>query len=159
MRPLYEIENELEDVIERLTDPETGEIVHPEILDALEMERSRKIEGVCLAIRNRTAELEMVDREKVRLSARERALERQIEGMKGWLSFHLNGETFCSPRVQVSYRQSYSAEIREPKLVPAQYRIVKEEVSYDRMAIRKILMDGGKVPGAELKERKAVYVK
>ncbi len=74
MRPLYEIESDLYEAIEELTDPETGEIVHPEILEALEMERKMKIEGVCLAIKNKTAELEMVDKEKVRLAARERRL-------------------------------------------------------------------------------------
>ncbi len=79
--------------------------------------------------------------------------------MKGWLMVSLGGEKFHSPKVQVSYRQTFSTEIKDPKLVPAEYRIVKEEVSYDKMAIRKILMDGGMVPGTELRERKAVYVK
>ena len=159
MRPLYEIDGDIYETIERLTDPETGEILHPEILDALRMERRLKIEGVCLAIKNKTAEIEMVEKERLKLQEREKTLERQLEGLKGWVALALGGEKFHSPKVQVSYRQTFRTEILDAKLIPEEYRTVREEVSYDKAAIRKMLMNGGEVPGAELKEGKAVYIK
>ena len=56
MRKLYEIEADLANLIEldadRYVDGMTGEIVSREAFDALQMEWSKKIEGVCLGYKN-----------------------------------------------------------------------------------------------------------
>ena len=50
MRPLYEIDAE----ILASVDQETGEILDIEKLDALQMERERKLEGVALWVKDLT---------------------------------------------------------------------------------------------------------
>ena len=70
MRALYEIDNE----ILACVDAETGEILDTERLDALQMEREAKLEGVALWEKDLTAEANAVKEEADKLMARKRAL-------------------------------------------------------------------------------------
>ena len=81
MRPLYEIDA----AILAAVDQETGEILDTEKLDALQMERERKLEGVALWIKDLKAEATAVKEEADKLTARKKALDNKIESIKTWL--------------------------------------------------------------------------
>ena len=76
MRPLYEIDA----AILAAVDQETGEILDTEKLDALQMEREAKLEGVALWVKDLKAEADAVKAEADKLTARKKALENKIEG-------------------------------------------------------------------------------
>ena len=71
MRALYDIDQEILDCV----DLETGEILDSAKLDALQMERERKLEGVALWIKDL------------------KSLDNKIDGLKQWLLYALNGES------------------------------------------------------------------
>jgi hypothetical protein len=163
MKPLYEIDA----AILAAVDQETGEILDPEKLDALQMEREQKLEGVALWIKDLKAEAEAVKAEADRLTARKKAVENKIDGLKQWLLFALNGEKLKTPRCNVYQTHSQRlAVVDEEQLIrhleldddPDRYlRFRDPELKKDE--IKKALKDGEFFPGAALEETEGLVIK
>ena len=163
MRALYDIDQDILDCV----DLETGEILDVEKLDALQMERERKLEGVALWIKDMKAEAAAVKEEADKLTARKKALENKMEGLKAWLLMALDGEKLKTPRCNVYQTHSQKLTVTdEEKLVqylkldddPDKYLRFKDpELRKDE--IKKALKDGAFFPGAALEETESVVIK
>ena len=163
MRALYDIDQAILDCV----DAETGEIVDPEKLDALQMEREAKLEGVALWVKDLKAEAEAVKAEADKLNARKKALDSKIESIKGWLLYALNGEKLKTPRCNVYQTRSTKLKVaNETALVnffqtlndPGQFlRFPDPELKKDD--IKKALKDGYEIPGAALETTESVVIK
>lgn len=163
MRPLYEIDA----AILAAVDQETGEILDVEKLDALQMEREAKLEGVALWVKDLKAEAEAVKAEADKLTVRKKALDNKIEGLKNWLLMALDGEKLKTPRCNVY--QTHSQRVIVPdelELIsylqkqedPTQFLRFKDpELKKDE--IKKALKDGIIIPGAALEETESVVIK
>ncbi|MBQ1790816.1 MAG: siphovirus Gp157 family protein, partial [Oscillospiraceae bacterium] len=113
MRPLYEIDA----AILAAVDQETGEILDVEKLDALQMEREQKLEGVALWVKDLKAEAAAVKEEADKLNARKKALDNKIDGLKAWLLRALDGGKLKTPRCNVYQTHSQRVAVAdEPKL-------------------------------------------
>lgn len=109
---LYEINAELE----KLIDPETGEIADIELFEHLAMERSTKIENIALWIKNLESDAESLQAEEKKLKARRVSAENNAERLHDFLSGMLSdGEKFETPRVKLSWRKSESVKILIPE--------------------------------------------
>lgn len=158
MRKLYEIDKDIE-AFEWEVDPETGEILNPDALNDLQMERDAKIEGVGLKIKNLTAELDAVKREKANFDSRAKSLEREIEGYKQFLVYALQGEKFKTDRVVMSFRKSESVKITDEYLIPdnlCDFTMVRKP---NKTAIKQMLKKDETVMGAELVEKQNISIK
>lgn len=163
MRALYEIDQEILDCV----DQDTGEILDTEKLDALQMERERKLEGVALWIKDMKAEAAAVKEEADKLNARKKALENKMEGLKAWLLMALDGEKLNTPRCKVYQTHSQRVTVAdEAKLIsflqtleePEKFLRFKDpELKKDE--IKKALKDGTIIPGASLEESESVVIK
>ena len=163
MRPLYEIDA----AILAAVDQETGEILDTEKLDALQMEREQKLEGVALWVKDLKAEAAAVKEEADKLNARKKALDNKIDGLKNWLLFALDGEKLKTPRCNVYQTHSQRLVVLdEAQLIeslkyaddPEMYLRFKEpELRKDE--IKKALKEGEFFPGAELEETESVVIK
>ena len=163
MRALYEIDQDILDCV----DLETGEILDTEKLDALQMERKRKLEGVALWIKDMKADAAAVKEEADKLTARKKALENKMEGLKAWLLMALDGEKLNTPRCKVYQTHSQRVSVTdEGKLfeyiysttAPGMFLRYKDpELNKDE--IKKALKDGTIIPGAELEETESVVIK
>ena len=163
MKALYEIDQEILDCV----DMETGEILDPEKLTALQMERERKLEGVALWIKDLNAEAEAVKTEADKLTARKKSLDNKIAGLKQWLLYALDGEKLKTPRCnvyQTHNQRLYVAD--EPKLIeflqtlekPDRFLKIRDpELRKDE--IKKALKDGYEIPGAALEQTEGVVIK
>ena len=162
MRALYEIDQDILDCV----DMETGEILDAEKLDALQMERETKLEGVSLWVKDLTAEANAVKEEADKLTARKRALDNKIQALKSWLLIALNGEKLKTPRCNVyqTHNQRLAVE-NEAGLIsflktledPERFVRYTEELRKDE--IKKALKDGYVIPGAALEETESVVIK
>ena len=152
---LYEIDNEIMNCI----DEETGEIIDPEKLESLEMEREKKIEGVALWVKNWKAESAALKAEKEAFAAREKSANKKIEGLENWLSYALAGSKLSTNRVSISFRKSESVEIIDSNVVPKKYLRVKIEKTPDKTLIKEALKNGLKVRGCTLKEKQNISIK
>ena len=163
MRALYEIDQDILDCV----DTETGEILDTEKLDALQMEREKKLEGVALWIKDMRAEAAAVKEEADKLTARKTALENKIDGLKEWLKFALGGEKLKTPRCNVYQTHSQRVAVAdEAKLIsflqtleePEKFLRFKEP-ELKKNEIKQALKDGYEIPGAALEETESVVIK
>ena len=70
---LWEVDKRIRDILENgmHIDEETGEVLLPEDLDSLNIERDEKIEGIALYVKNLKAEADAIHTEIYRLKDRE----------------------------------------------------------------------------------------
>jgi len=163
MRALYEIDQDILNCV----DMETGEIIDSDALDALQMEREAKLEGVALWEKDLMAEAAAVKEEADKLMARKRALDNKIAALKSWLLIALNGEKLKTPRCNVYQTHSQRVAVAdEEKLIeflktldePERFlRFREPELRKDE--IKKALKDDYHIPGAELEETESVVIK
>ena len=163
MRALYDIDQDILGCV----DLETGEILDTEKLDALQMEREAKLEGVALWVKDLKAESAAVKEEADKLTARRKAIDNKIESIKTWLVHALDGEKLKTPRCNVYQTHSQRVAVAdEAKLIsflqtleePEKFLRFKDpELKKDE--IKKALKDGTIIPGAELEETESVVIK
>lgn len=146
---LYEIDQAIMDCI----DYETGEILDAERLDALQMERNSKIEGVACWIKNLTADALAYKAEKEAFAEREKKALKKAEELKEWLSMALGGQKFNTWRCAVSFRRSEAVEIEDETLLPPELKTEKITYSPNKTAIKEAIKAGQDIPGAQLVER------
>ena len=163
MRALYDIDQDILDCV----DTETGEILDTEKLDALQMEREAKLEGVALWVKDLKAEAEAVKTETDKLTARKKALENKIDGLKNWLLMALGGEKLKTPRCNVYQTHSQKVVIDDEKALVDMFmaspfgekflRFKDPELRKDE--IKKALKDGKEIEYAKLEETESVVIK
>lgn len=165
---LYEIDQAIMACLESDTDEaidlETGEILQ---LEALQMERVAKLEGVACYIKNMLAEAEAMKAEKNALAKREIVARNKAARLKAWLNEALNGEKLNTPKVAISYRTSETVEITDED------QLVMWALGYGHKdlltftapcacasAVKSYLKNtGDEVPGAALVQRKHIQIK
>ena len=163
MRALYEIDAAILECV----DIETGEIFDPEKLDALQMERNQKLEGVALWVKDLKAEAAAVKEEADKLNARKKAIDNKVDSLKQWLLYALGGEKLKTARCNVYQTHSQKLNVPdEPGLIgflqtlnePEKFLRFKEpELKKDD--IKKALKDGYEIPGASLEETESIVIK
>ena len=165
MRSLYEIDQEILDCV----DEETGEILDTEKLDALQMEREKKLEGVALWVKDLKAEAAAVKEEADKLTARRQALDNKITALKSWLLIALDGEKLKTPRCNVYQTHSQRLAVigDEKDLIAWLERNAKDPRDYIRYRepelrkdeIKKALKDGVEIEYAKLEETESIVIK
>lgn len=154
MRPLYEINQDIENCI----DSETGEVIDFEKLEALTMEREEKFENVALWVKDLIAEAAMIKAEKLALGERQKAVEHKAESLRKWLTDALAGQKFKTARCEVAFRRTKAVEITNLLSLPTEYLRVKDPEP-DKAAIKKAIEAGEIIEGAELVENVSCSIK
>ena len=151
---LYELDNKLKGCIrldaEHVVDTEDGEIFDLQQFEALQMERGKKIEGMCCYIKNKLAEAQAIDAEIDTLSYRSGAIKKEVDRCKGYLAGVLYGEKFETPRCKITWRKSEVCNVLSMEKIPEEYKRTKVTVDADKTAIKKAIKGGAEVPGAEV---------
>ena len=163
MKALYEIDQEIMDCV----DPETGEILDTEKLNALQMEREQKLEGVALWIKDMNAEADAVKAEADKLTARKKALDNKVAALKQWLLMALDGQKLKTPRCNVYQTHSQKVVIDDEKALIDMFmtspfgekflRIKEPEI--DKNALKDSMKHGFEFEFAHLEETESVVIK
>lgn len=154
MATLYEIDA----AIMACIDSETGEVIEYEKLDALLMERGRKLEGVALWIKNLESDAAAIKAERDALDKRMKSAESKAKSLREWLKNALECQPFETARVRVSFRKSESTEIDENVL---DRKWCREKVTYtpDKTAIKNAIKTGQTVVGARIVVNQTIQIK
>lgn len=154
MATLYEIDA----AIMACIDSETGEVIESEKLDALLMERGRKLEGVALWIKNLESDAVAIKAERDALDKRMKSAENKAKSLREWLKNALECQPFETARVRVSFRKSESTEIDENVL---DRKWCREKVTYtpDKTAIKNAIKAGQTVAGARIVVNQNIQIK
>jgi Ribonuclease G/E len=164
MRPLYEIDQAILDCV----DMETGEILDSAKLDALQMERTAKLEGVALWVKDMRAEAEAVKAEADKLTARKKALDNRIESVKAWLLEALGGDRIKTARCNVYQTHSQRVVVDDEQALVDMFltsdamkekylRIKEPEI--DKNALKESLKKGIQFEFAHLEESESVVIR
>ena len=163
MRALYDIDQEILACI----DDETGEILDTARLDTLQMEREKKLEGVALWVKDLKAEAAAVKEEADKLTARKKALDNKIEGLKTWLLYALGGEKLKTPRCNVYQTHSQRVVIDDEKALIDMFMtspfgekfLRKKDPEIDKTALKDSMKQGYEYEFAHLEETESVVIK
>lgn len=155
MANLYQID---QGILECL-DLETGEVIDPERLESLQMERDLKLEGVACWIKNLLSDAEAIKAEKDALADREARCRNKAESLKKWLAEALGGQKFSTAKCAVSFRKSTKLEVLDEDIIPRAYMV--ETVSYkpDKQLIKEVLKDGQEIMGCRLVENQNIQIR
>lgn len=154
MASVYELDAKISSCIqldeEHVVSVDDGEILNLQQFEALQMERSQKIEGMCCYIKNLMADVVAYEAEEKRLRERRAAKEREVDRCKAYLAGALYGEKFETPRCKISWRKSEICNVLSMEAIPDEYKRTKVTVDADKTAIKKAIKAGAEVPGAEI---------
>ena len=163
MRALYEIDQ----AILNCCDIETGEIIDPEKLTALQMERDQKLEGVALWVKDLTYEAQMIKEEADKLTARKKSLDNKIASLKAWLLWALDGEKLKTPRCNVYQTHSQKVVIDDEKALidmfmssPSGEKFLRmKDPEIDKNALKDSMKQGYEYEFAHLETTESVVIK
>ena len=153
---LYEIDN----AIMALIDEDTGEITDINALNALEMEREKKITNVACAAKNAKALADALKTEKQEIEKRMKAAEKTVASCKEYILNALNGVKIENERCKISYRRSTSVEVADNidfDKLPADLVKITKEVK--KSEAKKAIEEGQTVEGCRLVEKMSVQIK
>ena len=161
---LYEIDQAIAQLIEGSVDPETGELVLDyEALDKLQTARTEKCENIALMIKNKTAEVKAIDEEIKKLNARKQSGTREIDSLKSYLLWALNGQKLETARVACSFRKSQKVTVEEDFLSWAirhdKSLLREKDPEPNKTEIGKRLKDGDEIPFTSLEESVSVIIR
>lgn len=161
---IYEIDREIQTLLEGGVDEETGELtVDTAKLEELTMERDRKTENLALACKNLAAEAKAIREEERALAERRRMVENKERAARSYLEYVLAGDKFKSPKVAVSYRVSKSVDVDEGFVAWAKRKhrdlLRIREPEPDKTAITALLKNGEKLKYARLVESISMTIK
>lgn len=155
MASLYEIDKSILECI----DQETGELIDPERLEGLFMERNQKIENVALWVKNLLSDADAIKAEKDALADREAKCRKKAEQLKAWLAEALEGKKFDTARCAVSFRRSEKVEVDDVNSIPEELVVVTVTQSPDKKAIKELLKAGQEISGCRLVENLNAQIK
>lgn len=158
MANLYEIDEKILECVANCIDPDTGEIVSNEQLEALQMERQTKLENVALYIKNLKADAAMYKAEKQAFAERQAAAEKRAESLSEWLKNALDGQKFKTEKTEVSFRKTSKIEVLDI------WELNEDFVKYsdptpDKAAIKRAIKAGEEVKGAKLVDDISMTIK
>jgi hypothetical protein len=161
---LYEINREMEELLDQLIDNETGEI-NEEVearLNELKVSMPDAIEDFAVYIKDEVAMLKAMKDEKAALSDRISALENKIDRHKESLARYTNGEAFKGARAAITYRKTESVQIDEnADLQSFPAGLVEVETKYKpiKAEIKAYIKEGNTLDGASIVEGKSMSIK
>lgn len=160
---IFEINSALS-AFELQVDEETGELLNADELDALQIARDEKIEGLALWVKELNAEADAIKNERNALDERMKQKQRKAEGLKKYLQSSLAGEKFETARCKIGYRKSQQvilagefdawAKNNAPDLLS-----VSVVCKPDKSAIKEAIKSGRQIEGATLIDNVSMQIK
>ena len=154
MATLFEINQEILDCI----DLETGEIIAPEKLENLQMDRHEKLRNIAFVALNAAADAKAYDEQEKKFAARKKAAKATVAWAKETLARELAGQKMKEAEFSISYRKSEAVEVADEAAVPDEFRIPQPD-KIDRAALKAALKNGAVIAGAQIVERQNIQIK
>ena len=161
---LYEIDAAIQEVLDAMVDPETGEVSDDALalLEDLSVQRQDKIEGIALYYKNLSADAAAIKSEEEALRKRRQSAESHAARLKSYLSDFMPGEVLETAKVKIGWRKSTAVMVANEsefiKSAPQEYLSIKDP-TVNKTAIKEALVAGKEVPGAEIVTNMNIQVK
>lgn len=168
---LYEINADMQRLIDCAIDPETGEIVDENLfkeVESLNIEKESKIEYWGLVIKNNKADADILKAHAKRIKEeaeavlkKAEAIENNNDRIKEYLIDNLGGEKFKTKLISMYYHPSDKVITDDEKInleeMPSQFVRIKKELDKDQ--VKNALLSGAKVEGCTLEHNVSLVVR
>ena len=154
MATLFEINQEILDCI----DMETGEIIAPEKLENLQMDRHDKLRNIAFVALNAAADVKAYEEQEKKFAARKKAAKATVAWAKETLARELAGQKMKEAEFSISYRKSEAVEVADEAAVPDEFRIPQPD-KIDKVALKAALKSGASIDGAQIVEKSNIQIK
>lgn len=150
---------EINEAILNCIDLETGEIINPEQLENMQMERQEKLTNIALLYKQMTADSKALKDLEKEYSERRKRAEKTAEWCKEALSRELAGEKFDDEkkRFKISWRKSEKVDITNEDIVPAEF--IKQTINFDKLAMKEAMKNGATINGVQLVQTQSIQIK
>ena len=154
MATLFEINQEILACI----DMETGEIIAPEKLEHLQMDKREKLRNIAFVALNAAADVKAYDEQEKKFAARKRAAKATVAWAKATLAAELGGKKMKEPEFTISYRKSEAVEIADLNSVPDEF-LVPQPPKVDKAGLKEAIKGGAVIDGVTIAEKKNIQIK
>lgn len=154
MATLFEIKKEILDCI----DMETGEIIAPEKLEALQMDKHEKLRNIAFVALNASADAKAYEEQEKKFAARKKAAKATVAWAKETLARELGGKKMKEPEFTISYRKSETVEISNIDSVPDEF-LVEQAPKVDKVGLKKAIKGGAAFDGVQIVEKSNIQIK
>lgn len=160
----FEIKAELISALAECIDPETGEIIDPERLLKAQISFKDKIDGLVLYAKEKRAKGELIKKTISDMEKRAKAFENEAKSLENLVKALLDGNTYESTIVKISYKTSHSIEITNKTafdlfaMEHPEY-LLETEIKPDKASIKLAIANGESIPGCELVTKRNMQIK
>ncbi len=150
---------EINEAILNCIDLETGEIIDPEQLENMQMERQEKLTNIALLYKQMTADSKALKELEKEYSDRRKRCEKTAEWCKETLTRELDGQKLDDEkkRFSISWRKSDKLIILDEKAIANEW--IKSEIKYDVAGMKAAMKSGKAVAGVELIQNQSIQIK
>jgi hypothetical protein len=151
---LYEINFELEKLLNEAIDFDTGEIHEDYIkeIEELELKKDEKILNTGKYIKSLVAFVATLKEEKKRIDGLMKSTNKKIETLDKYLRIFVNlGDKYQDGQCTISTRKTSSVVINDPDSIPDIFKITVSSVNISKTDIADAIKEGEEVEGAEMK--------
>lgn len=163
MERLYQFTEEYLQAFNALEyDEESCEMIGWEVLEALNAKLEDKLENVACYIKELERLAGDIKAEEVALMERHNKLVAKITRLKKYLMQNMEAagkNGLETAKCKISFRGSSRVEIVQPDKLPENCWVISESRRPDKAAIKKIIAEGGNVPGAMIVECRNISIK
>lgn len=153
---LYELNTAYLEALNNMEVDENGEVIGGEHLELIKEERDQKIQNYAHMYLIWEAEIEAAEKEKRRVEAIRKSLDRKMEWVKNTLThIVMPGQKIG----RISWRKSEALEIGEEALDHLPQELLKVEITPIKSAIQRAIKDGAEIPGCEIVTRQNIQIK
>ena len=160
---LYEISADFLAALDAMeVDPDTGELLNADQLDALSAAFDEKAEATALYIKNLTAFVGNVKAEEDALAERRKTAEKRVERLKDLLASSMlavGRDKVETARTKIGFRKSTQVQIDDEGALPPDFVTTTVTTKPDKTAIKKAIQAGQAVAGAVLVENQNLQIK
>lgn len=160
---LYEISTDFLAALDAMeVDPDTGELLNADRLDALSAAFDEKAEATALYIKNLNIFVAGAKAEEAALAERRKSAEKRIENLKGFLAsamLTVGRDKVETAKTKISFRKSTQVQIDDEAALPEGFVTTTVTTKPDKTAIKKAIQAGQAVAGAVLVENQNLQIK
>jgi len=161
---LYDIDQQVQAVLNAIESGEIPEEAAADTLEAVVMEWKAKAENVALYVKGLWAEILAFKGEEKTLAERRQRAETRAERLAAYLTASILGKGekgLSTPRCEVYFRASSETVIDDQSKLPERFLVIKPPPAPapDKNAIKAAVKAGEVVPGAHIEEKKNIQIK
>ena len=154
MATLFEINQEILSCI----DLETGEIIAPEKLENLQMDKHDKLRNIAFVALNAAADAKAYEEQEKKFAARKKAAKATVAWAKETLARELAGQKMKEAEFSISYRKSEAVEIADLNSVPDEF-LVPQPPKVDKAGLKEAIKGGAVIDGVTIAEKQNIQIR